>query len=146
MNKYAEMIRQHQAEFNKFPMFFAFSDSRFAEGMEKLGLKPSDTDKIYRMGNTGGFYRKSDSGKLRDMTQRHKDELKQAIAEDKDGTDFAYDMFYYELQNHEYCITLDVDDAISACGFTPEEVTADKILSKALGKAATQVLRDSENY
>ena len=35
MNAYQEMITRHQAEFNSFPMFFAFSQQQFDDGMQK---------------------------------------------------------------------------------------------------------------
>ncbi|NYC95062.1 hypothetical protein DFN09_003049 [Clostridium acetobutylicum] len=64
-NKYIEMKRKHQKEVNNFPMFFAFSKEQFKEGMKKLGLEPSETNKIYKFGNTGGFYKRTDSAKLK---------------------------------------------------------------------------------
>jgi hypothetical protein len=53
MNKYQELREKQQAELNAFPMFFAFNQKQFEEGMKSLGLKPTDTKKIYKMGHTG---------------------------------------------------------------------------------------------
>jgi hypothetical protein len=47
-------------------MFFALSKEQFAEGMSKFGLTPDDKDKIYKLGNTGGFYLRTDAN---DCTQ-----------------------------------------------------------------------------
>ena len=50
MNKYAELMNKQEKEFNDFAnkhMFFAFNQKQFDEGMAKLGLKPTDTDKVY---------------------------------------------------------------------------------------------------
>ena len=78
MNTYKAMKDVHQKEVSDFPMFFAFSDKQFNEGMEKLGLKPSETDKIYRFGGTGGYYRKTNSPTLREYsTDMMKKELTQ---------------------------------------------------------------------
>lgn len=46
MNAYIEMNRRHQEEVSAFPMVFAFGDEQLKEAMKKLGLKPSDTDKV----------------------------------------------------------------------------------------------------
>jgi len=38
MNSYLELKEKHQKEVNEFPMFFAFNDKQFKEGMKKFGL------------------------------------------------------------------------------------------------------------
>lgn len=135
MNAYAEMKKKHQQEVNDFPMFFAFSDKQFAEGMKSLGLEPEDTDKIYSLRGTGGFYRKSDSQKLHDMFARHEQERKDAIEADQTGEGFIYEMFDYELANHEYGYTRDCGPAFDALGLTVEEIRADKRMINGLNKA-----------
>ena len=135
MNAYRELRDKQQAEVNAFPMFFAFSQSQFDEGMKKLGLEPNETDKLYKFGSTGGFYRKSDSKALHDMLDRHDKELKDAIAADETGEGFISDMFSYELSNHEYGYTRDVEPALDALGLTLDEVNADQRLVHGLQKA-----------
>lgn len=144
MNAYTEMKKRHQEEINNFPMFFAFNDKQFNEGMEKLGLKPTDTDKIYKLGYTGGFYRKSDSEKLKGIFYKHGDEMDQAIASDKDGTGFIYDMFLYELANHEYCITWDLEPTLEACGLTIYDLRKNEALQKGLKKAKEEYMKNYE--
>lgn len=117
MNAYLEMKERHQKEFNEFPMKFAFSDKQFEEGMRELGLEPTDTDKVYSLGETGGFYRRSDAEKLHEMLKRHTEEEDAAIAADTDGTGYAYEMFYYELGDHEYSYTYDTEDTLNALGY-----------------------------
>lgn len=135
MNKYSELKNKHEKEVNAFPMFFAFSQKQFEEGMAKFGLKPDETDKIYKLGSTGGFYLRSDSKKLVEMFTRHERELKEAIAADETGDGFIYDMFNYELGNHEYCITWDLEPTLDCLGLTLEEVKADARLYHGLSKA-----------
>ena len=135
MNRYLELKNRHEKEFNEFPMFFAFSNKQFEEGMAKFGLKPDETDKIYRFGNTGGFYLRTDSKKLSELLTRHEVEMQQAIEEDLTGDDFIYDMFNYELANHEYCITWDIEPTLDCLGLTLEEVNADERLKHGLQKA-----------
>ena len=144
MNAYRQLRDKQQAEVNAFPMFFAFSDKQFAEGMAKLGLEPGATDQIYKLGGTGGFYRRSDSQALRDMFDRHGKEMEEAIKADKTGEGFIFDMFDYELANHEYCITFDVEPALDALGLTIDEIMADKRMKKALLRAIKNNEREYE--
>lgn len=132
MNTYKVMKDKHQKEVNDFPMFFAFNNKQFNEGMKKLGLKPSETDKVYQLKGINGFYRKSDAPALREMFNRHDEEMKKAI--ESDDT-FIYDMFYYELGNHEYVITYSIVDTLDALNLTLDEVMKDKRLMDALKKA-----------
>lgn len=134
MNKYEELSNKHQEEVNSFPFMWAFSKKQFAEGMETLGLKETDTDKIYSIGG-GGYIRKTDSDKLKEMLDRHAAEMEQAIAEDTTGDGFIFDMFNYELANHEYGYTGDITDTLEWLGLTVEEVNADERLLHGLKKA-----------
>lgn len=130
-NLYAEMQEHHQMEINAFPMFFAFSQKQFEEGMKSLGLEPSATDQIYSLGN-GGYYKKSDATKLHEMFRRFKQDQEDAISADTTGEGFIFDMFSYELDNHEYCITLDLEDTLDAIGMTQEEISASPRLKRGL--------------
>ena len=111
-NHYQELRDRQQEEVNAFPMFFAFDQRQFAEGMRRLGLRPSDMNQVYAIAGTGGFYRKSDAPKLHEMFARHRKELDEAIAADKAGDNFIYEMFLTELSNHEYGYTGDVQDTL----------------------------------
>ena len=131
-NAYLELKQQHEQERNDFPMAFAFSQAQFVEGMAKLGLGPDDTDKVYKLGGTGGFYRKADAPKLREMWQRQNREMDEAIAADTTGEGFIFDMFSYELSNHEFMVTGTSRDALDALGLTIEEVKASPALAHGL--------------
>lgn len=134
-NNYLEMKERHQQEVNEFPLMFAFSNKQFDEGMRKLGLKPTDTDKIYKLGSAGGYYKKSDSKALHEMFAMHEQEKQKAIENDTTGEGYIYDMFNYELANHEYCITYDITDTIEALDLTMEEINNNKALLNGLNKA-----------
>jgi hypothetical protein len=58
-----------------------------------------------------------------------------AIENDSTGDGFIFQMFNYELSNHEYCISGDVSNTLEALGFTFDEVNADKRLLHGLKKA-----------
>lgn len=129
---YRQLKERHQAEWNAFPLMFAFSSEQFDRGMSKLGLLPTDTDKIFRLGNTGGYYRKDDALALKEMTGRHSDELHAAIAADSTGEGFIYNMFLYELANHEYIITGNTEDALNALQLTQEDIDTNPALQHGL--------------
>lgn len=141
MNRYADLKQRQQQEFDAFPIQFAFSDRQFAEGMAALGLQPTDTDKIYKAPG-GGFYRREDSQRLYDMMERFDREMQEAVAEDKTGDGFIYEMFLHELGNHEYGVTIDLSETLDALDFTPEAIRADPRLSHGLEKARQKILED----
>ena len=59
------------------------------------------------MKSGGGYVQKKDADLLHQTTERHNKEMEAAIAEDKTGEGFIYEMFLYELDNHEYGYTRD---------------------------------------
>ena len=133
---YKEMKDRQQAEINAFPFIWAFNENQFADGMRRLGLDPTaDRGQIVHVGG-GGYIRKTDKKALEDLFTKHRRELQEAIAADKTGDGFIYDMFYTELANHEYSYTGDVTDAVNACGLTVEQLNANPALIKGLKKAA----------
>lgn len=142
MTTYAEMRAAQQAEFNTFPIMFAFSDKQFEEGMRRLGLDPSDTDKVYTWSEVSGFYRKNDAPILHEMLERHGREMAEAVATDKTGEGFIYSMFVYELANHEYGYTGDVTDTLEALDLTADAVKEDPRLMRGL-QLAINAQRDS---
>ena len=130
MNKYTSLKSKHQAEVDAFPFGFAFNESQFNEMMAKWGLTPDDTDKIYKIGG-GGYIRKTDSDAMHKMFDRHEEERKEAMKDD----DYLYQMFNYELANHEYSYTCDLTDTLEALGLTIEEINADPRMADALKRA-----------
>ena len=139
MNRYADLKQRQQQEFGTFPMQYAFSNQQFAEGMAALGLKPADTDKIYKVPG-GGFYRREDGSRLKTMIDRFDQELHEAVAGDKTGDGFIYEMFLYELENYEYGCTMDLSETLDALGYTPEDIQADPRLSHGLERARLEIL------
>ena len=139
MNKYAELRQRQQEEFNELPLGFAFSQKQFDEMMRGWGLDPEkDVDKIYSIG-AGGYVQKKDADLLHQTRKRHDTEMEAAIAEDKTGEGFIYEMFLYELDNHEYGYTRDADDTLDALGYTAEEVLGDPRLKRGIEKAITEI-------
>lgn len=139
MNRYLQLKTKHQEEFNKFPILFAFSDKQFIEGMEKLGLTEQDTDKVVAIG-AGGFIRKTDKEQLLEMMERHDDEMNEQIEQDTTGEGFIREMFEYELANHEYSYTLELDDTLDALGLTFDDINQNPALKKGLDLARGRIV------
>lgn len=96
---YTEYRNNRQREFNKLPIFYAFSNEQFNEAMKERGLNPeTDKKKLYRLGDSGGFYLKSDAEKVENFFKRN------SLNELMKDYEFAKDAFYYEMCNHEYGI------------------------------------------
>jgi len=132
--KYLKLKEKHQKEVNDFPFGFAFSNEQFKDMMKKFGLKEKDTDKIYSLG-AGSYIRKSDSEAMEQMFARHRKEIENEIQNDKDGSGFIYEMFRYELSNHEYCVTYDIEPTLDALGLTLDKINENQNLVKGLKKA-----------
>lgn len=145
MNKYAEMKNRHQERINALPLMFAFSDKQFKEGMERWGLTENDTDKIYKLGTTGGFYQRKDSTLIFSAFEQNENEMAEAIKADPDGTGFIKDMFLYELANHEYCITYDLEPTLAALQLTEDDVLHDERLLNGLKIAKYEYLKFSDD-
>lgn len=133
---YTELRKSQQKihdDFTNRYCFFAFSNEQFNEGMKKLGLKPSDTDKIYRMG-MGGFILRERSGEYHKLINALDKEMKDYMC----NYDFAKDAFAYEMANHEYCLTYDIEEVLEALNLTAEDVNESVILHLALTAAKRQ--------
>ena len=135
MNAYIELKNKHQKEFNKLPLVYAFGQKQFEAGMHKLGLDPSEIDKVGSIFGVGDFCLKADIPHIMSVLRRQKKELRDAILMDSTGDGFAYDMFSSELANHEYSFTNEPTDALAACGITAAELNNDKRLMHAFLKA-----------
>ena len=138
MNRYAALRERQQEEFNALPLGFAFSQKQFNSMMMEWGLDPEkDVDKIYRI--PGGYVQKKDVDLLHQTMERHDAEMAAAIEGDQTGEGFIYEMFLYELDNHEYGYTMDTEDTLDALGYTAAQVLGDPRLKRGLEKAAAEI-------
>ena len=127
METYQEQKKRHRDEFNTFDgIFFAFSNEQMKEGIEKFGV--NENNKIVNIG-VGGFVLKSRLQDFKDLLKRQDAERSQLRKDEKE----LISAIVYELQNHEYCITGNPDDALEALGLTRETVSVE-ILKKAIKK------------
>lgn len=77
METYRELKARQEKEVHALPFGFAFSETQFEEMKIKLGVK--ENNELYRLGDTGGFYRKTDSELIHRTFKRHAEERKNAI-------------------------------------------------------------------
>ena len=112
--KYTELKDKQEQEFNNFPCFFAFNDDQFDDGLKKLDVKKEDLLK-----NGGMFYRKSDAHRLKEMMILFDEELKKNLENDE----FLFDAVRYEIGNHEYVITGDLNEALEVLGLSKDTLT-----------------------
>ena len=144
MNAYAEMKARHQERVNALPIKFAFNMEQFRKGMTELGLTENDKTKVYSLPGTGGFYRCEDSALIFTTIEENQLEMQAAIRNDLDGSGFIKDMFRYELANHEYCITYDLEPTLDALGLSVEEVNNSPALLNGLQLARKEYLKEAE--
>ena len=103
--------------------------------MREWGLEPEkDLKKICSIG-FGGLIQKKNKEKIYEVKKRHEREINEAIMSDITGDGFIYEMFCYEISNHEYGYTGDEEDTLDALGYTWEQIETDKRLKHGLEKA-----------
>lgn len=135
MNAYQVMTQKHQQELAAFPLVYGFGEKQINEGMKKLGLKPSERNKIVSYFGVGDFMRKTDVPALEKLLLQQHREMETAIASDETGDGFIYDMVSTVLSDHEYGYTRDLTDSLGEIGMTVEEINKDKRFLRALGRA-----------
>ena len=130
MNKYTSLKSKHQKEINAFPFGFAFNQSQFDEMMTKWCLDPKNTGAIFSIGG-GGYIRKADADAMHEMFDRHEAEWNVAIQDEE----FMFEMFNYELANHEYSYTGDLTDTLEALNLTMNVINETPGMADALKRA-----------
>lgn len=145
MNKYKELMKRQKEERDSFSLIFAFDDDQLKNSLTKLGFKETDRDQVLYIGNN--FYIPKD--KMKDWDQmniRHISELKEEINKDKTGTEFIYDMFFSELNNHEFSYTEDYEDTLEALNITEKDLLENKNLRHGLDLAMKDILEKQEDF
>lgn len=103
---YTEYKNIRKKEFNELPFFFAFSKKKFDEILKEKGYNSQD---VTRFG-TVTFSHKKDFDKIKECFEKHETTLN-ALLKDKS---FFKEAMIYEMKNHEYSITHDLEDALGA--------------------------------
>lgn len=142
---YFEMQCRQQKEYNAFAdrcTFAAYDSQQFNEGMARLGLDPEkDLDKLCQI-TVGVFLLKDHEKDFYALGKRFAAEQQGAIDADTTGEGFIYEMFLYELGNHEYGYTGDLADTLDALGLNIGDVNASPRLKHGLNLAISKVLEE----
>lgn len=138
INLYKAMKERQQERIDNFDgWFFAFDEKQFAEGMQKLGL--TERKDVVGIGG-GGYVARYRLPELQAMFEEQRKELQGAINADKTGEGFIYDMFRYEMFQHEYSYTGNIEDVLEAIGISVFEIQHSVPLAHGLGKAIESIL------
>lgn len=138
-NKYNILKERHRAEFATLPLHFAFGDEQIKRKLEELNVKEDEIDKKLVGIGAGGFMLKEDYPKYKEMTEKHYKEIQSQIENDKEGTGFIKDMFFSELNNHEYGYTKDVGATLMALGITTKQINSKDNLKNGLKLAIEEI-------
>lgn len=136
---YPKWKQERQEAFNKLPIKYAFGNEQFKEGMKQLGLKEKDTKKVFSIG-AGGFMKKEDKHLLIDWLKS--DDLE----ERKKDKAFFQSMIMYELGNHEYGYTYNLDETLVACSITKKDLQDNKQYAEWLEEARQEYLKVQEKW
>lgn len=143
-NKYDILIERQRKEFSTLPLYFAFGDEQIKRKLEELNIKEDEIEKKLVIVGAGGFMLKEDYPKYKEMTNRHYEEIQNEINNDKDGTGFIKDMFFSELNNHEYGYTMRTDETLEALGITYKVLKENKNLQNGLEIAKKKFIENEE--
>lgn len=140
METYKEMKDRHQAEVNALPLAFAFSRDQYHKKLKEWNISEEEAraGAIVGIGG-GGFVRAEDHNKVLATFRRIEDERRAAIEADHDGTGFIYEMFLYELANHEYGYTGDVSETLDALNITEADLNSSEAMQTGLKRAAEKI-------
>ncbi|WP_436949347.1 DUF7659 family protein [Staphylococcus shinii] len=133
-NSYVEFKKRKQERIDNFDMIFAFDNKQLDEGLKKLGV---NLDEVVSIG-MNGFIRKSDIEAFNEMVDSFKGEYIKNMKDD----DFVYEMFKYEMGNHEYIITFDDEEILNACEIDEHLFIADERLKEIYLKAKNHYLNE----
>lgn len=136
---YLELKAKHEKAISDFPIMFAFNKEQFSIGMRKLGLEENETSKICGIGG-GGYILKTDADAFESLFTGFAAENAEARKDDE----YLFQMFRYELANHEYNYTWDLEPTLRSLGLTLEEVKANAQMNAALRKAIDDLRADYE--
>ncbi len=108
---YKEFKDISQEKFNTIPLYYFFNSEQKREVLKKLDIKECElSDKVF--GFQGGIILKSQAHQIEDFYNWIK-KAEQTLYQRKD---YLYQLFYYELFNHEVQITCDYEGFLKNIG------------------------------
>ena len=136
METYIEMKNRHQAEINALPLAFAFSAEQLKEVLSAWNISEEEAiaGAITPIGH-GGYIRTTDKELVNSTFKRIQEERQAAIEADHDGTGYIFQGLKYELINHEYSYTGDIDDTLDALHISNKDLAENPALLNGLNLA-----------
>ena len=124
-------------------MYFAFGDRQFNELREKLGFETEEEmlKNVFTLG-AGSIILKKDKELVMNTFEQNSKEMEKAMKDD----DFLLSAFEYELGNHEYIITYEIDETLDALGITPEEYSNSDRMKRIMKQAKINYLNEMEKF
>lgn len=143
---YTQFNNWVQDKVNALPVHYAFGERQFNEMLEKHfnGMSVADAPKLLYGNGCGGYYLKSDAELIRNTFAEIDETKNRLIAEDTTGSGFIYQMFIYELANHEYIITQDITDTMDAVGISADDLEANPALKYGLKQAINEIMKEQQ--
>lgn len=136
---YKELREKHQAEVNKLPLYWAFSNDQWVKLLAELGLTEEQAqNELCNL--LGGIARKSDVKYIVDTLARHRKEMSEAMKD----LEFFKSAAVYEMCNHEYAINWQADyDVINALGFDVEYSDGNELANCGMTEEQKDVYRQA---
>ena len=134
MSKYLELKERHQKEINDFPIAYVFGDSEEKRKELMKKLRVDSLDEVISFG-CGGYIAKANKKAFVDLAKTHSQEIRNNY----NDLDFVVDMFVYELENHEYGYTGDIEETLDALNLTLDEINANQTLVMGLKIALDKI-------
>lgn len=147
MNRYTILREKQQKEFNEANLLgYAFGDEQFRELMGRWGIDPDNSKELKKVAYVcaGAYILVENIPAYKELTRRQREEFQAAVEEDKTGDGFIHEMFLYELDNHEYGYTGELDDTLDALGYTVDDIMSNPQLKHGLEKATGEIMAREE--
>ena len=143
METYSQMKSRHQKAVDNLPMYFAFGDRQFNELRERLGFETEEEmlKNVFTLG-AGSIILKKDKELVMSTFEQNSKEMDEAMKDD----DFLLSAFEYELGNHEYIITYEIDETLDALGIDPEEYLNSERMRRIMKQAKINYLKEMEKF
>lgn len=143
METYSQMKSRHQKAVDNLPMYFAFGDRQFNELRERLGFETEEEmlKNVFTLG-AGSIILKKDKELVMSTFEQNSKEMDEAMKDD----DFLLSAFEYELGNHEYVITYEIDETLDALGIDPEEYANSERMRRIMKQAKINYLKEMEKF
>ena len=143
METYSQMKSRHQKAVDNLPMYFAFGDRQFNELRERLGFETEEEmlKNVFTLG-AGSIILKKDKELVMSTFEQNSKEMDEAMKND----DFLLSAFEYELGNHEYVITYEIDETLDALGIDPEEYLNSERMKRIMKQAKINYLKEMEEF